>query len=106
MYDIRLFCQNGASTGMLVEKMKEAAQIEGVPISVHAYPYSTMKKNIAGADIVLLAPQVRFKKAGLEKEYADYGIRFMVVETVDYGMMDGEKILHAVLQELKGTINT
>ena len=50
---------------------------------------------------MLLGPQVRFKKKTFEEKYADKGIEFMVVDTVDYGMMNGEKVLKTVLEHLK-----
>ncbi|WP_071440864.1 PTS sugar transporter subunit IIB [Traorella massiliensis] len=101
MYNIILVCEHGASTGMLTTRMQDAAKKLGVEATINAYPYTKLDELIDGADIVLLGPQVRFKKKTFEEKYADKGIEFMVVDTVDYGMMNGEKVLKTVLEHLK-----
>lgn len=85
---------------MLTESMKKAAVKAGVDAQINAYPYSKLGDVINGADIVLLGPQVRFKKKQFETEYADKDVEFMVIDTVDYGMMNGEKVLNEVLKHL------
>ena len=101
MYNIILVCEHGASTGMLTTRMQDAAKKLGVEATINAYPYTKLDELIDGADIVLLGPQVRFKKKTFEEKYSDKGIEFMVVDTVDYGMMNGEKVLKTVLEHLK-----
>lgn len=101
MYNIILVCEHGASTGMLTTRMQDAAKKLGVEATINAYPYTKLDELIDGADIVLLGPQVRFKKKTFEEKYADKGIEFMVVDTVDYGMMNGEKVLKTVLEHLE-----
>lgn len=101
MYNIILVCEHGASTGMLTTRMQDAAKKLGVDATINAYPYTKLDELIDAADIVLLGPQVRFKKKTFDQKYADKGIEFMVVDTVDYGMMNGEKVLKAALEHLK-----
>ena len=101
MYNIILVCEHGASTGMLTTRMQDAAKKLGVEANINAYPYTKLDELIDAADIVLLGPQVRFKKKTFDAKYADKGIEFVVVNTVDYGMMDGEKVLKAALEYLK-----
>lgn len=101
IYNIILVCQWGASTGMLVEKMREAASKKSIEVSINAIAESKLEQNIDEADIVLLAPQVRFKKSAFEEKYKEKDVPIMIIETVDYGMLNGEKVLSAVLDELK-----
>ena len=98
-YSIVLVCQNGASTDMLALKMEQAARNLGVDVIVQAHPASELKEYVDAADIVLLAPQVRFKFKQFTSTYPD--VRFKIVETTDYGMLRGEKVLKEVLEELK-----
>ena len=49
---------------------------------------------------MLLGPQVRFKKKIFDEKYKDKGVEFMVIDTVDYGMMNGEKVFNTVLEHL------
>ena len=101
VYNIVLVCQWGASTGMLVEKMNEAAKKKNIEAVINAYSEAKLDQFINDADIVLLAPQVRFKKDSFEQKYKTVGIPFLVIETVDYGMMNGEKVLDVALEVLK-----
>jgi PTS system cellobiose-specific IIB component len=43
---------------------------------------------------------VRFKKDQFEKIAAQYGIKVLVINSVDYGLMKGEKILEETLRVL------
>ena len=101
MYNIILVCEHGASTGMMTDRIKDAAAAQGIDVIVNAFPYTKLQEIIDAADIVLLGPQVRFKKKIFEQQYADQGVKFMVIDTVDYGMMNGEKVLKAALECLK-----
>ncbi len=101
MYNIVLVCEHGASTGMLTAAMKKAAETMGVDATINAYPYTKLDELIDGADIILLGPQVRFKKKGFEEKYADKGVEFLVVDTVAYGTMNGEKVLKQTLEHLQ-----
>ncbi len=101
MVNIVLVCEHGASTGMLTTRMRDAAVKLGKEASINAYSFTKLDEVIDGADIVLLGPQVRFKKKMFEEKYADKGIEFMVIDTVDYGMMNGEKVFKTVLEHLE-----
>lgn len=101
MHNIYLVCEHGASTSMLMERMADAAKEEGIEVDVRALPYTKLGEVIDGADVVLLGPQVRFKKSGLEQQFADKGVDFVVIDTVDYGMMRGDKVLKVALEHIK-----
>ena len=98
MYTIKLFCQNGASTDMLARKIKEAADQHEVDMEVIAYPFSTINKNIIGSDVVLLAPQIRFRKPEAEKMFPEY--KFLVIDMLDYGLMKGENVFNSIMKVL------
>ena len=101
MYNIVLLCQHGASTGMVAQKITEAAEKRGIEAAVNAYPMSKIGEVISDADIILLGPQVRFKLGAFQKEYGDKGVPIVVVDVTDYGMLNGENILNTVLEHLK-----
>ncbi len=101
MIRIVLCCQHGASTDLLAVKIEEAAKAKGVEASVNAYPYTQLPNVIDNADIVLVAPQIRFKLASFQKEFAGKQAIFKLVEPTDYGMMRGEKVLSECLELLE-----
>ncbi len=93
MYRIVLCCQHGASTDLLAVKIEQAAKEKGIEVEVNAYSYTRLDKVIDKADLILVAPQIRFKKKSFEAQYASKGIPFMAVEPSDYGLLRGDKVL-------------
>ncbi len=93
MYKIALVCENGASTGMVVRKMKEAAQKQGIEAEIEAYPYTQLENFITEKDIILLGPQLAFKKDITIKTFSDHAAKIDVIKAMDFGMMNGDKIL-------------
>ena len=99
--NIVLVCQYGASTDMLALKIEDTAKKEGKNIIINAHPLAELHEYIDAADIVLLAPQVRFKYNSLLEMYKNKDVKFMIVETRDYGMMNGKKVLNDALKMLE-----
>lgn len=99
-YNILLICQNGASTTILVEKMISFAKMNNIDVIINAYPENQLGAVIKDADLVLLAPQIRHKRKVILEKYQDLNIPFLSIEPMDYGMMDGEKVLTQALNEL------
>lgn len=100
MIRIGLFCASGMSTSILVNKVKEAAAKRNLEISVNAFPESEMAKLLDEIDVVLLGPQVRFFLNKAKKICDPKNIKVAAINTRDYGMMDGEKVLDAALELL------
>jgi len=76
MIKIRLFCAAGMSTSVLVSKMQEAAKAKGVEADIEAFPESA--KKLCSAK----------------------GVPVDVINSVDYGMMKGDKVLDFALKML------
>jgi PTS system cellobiose-specific IIB component len=104
MYKIALVCQHGASTGLCVRKMIEAAEKLGIESSITAYSDSQMDNLVEDMDCILLGPQLMFKKEQFKNEYPEHAGKITVINTMDFGMMNGEKILKdaiALIESLK-----
>ena len=99
MYNVKLFCQHGASTKLLVNKCLAEAEKRGIDMTLNAYPFSEIADYIDGTDLVVLAPQVRFKLNSFQKEYPDHV--FMCIDPADYGMMNTVNILNKMLEKLE-----
>lgn len=100
MLNIVLLCAYGASTGMLCDKMREAANEMNIDCCINAYSYDEVADVVKSADIVLLGPQMRMKLKECQAKYGNLGIPFIVIDTKDYGRMNGSNVLKAVLAEL------
>lgn len=52
-------------------------------------------------DVLLLGPQVRFLEGNMKKKLEPKGIPLAVINSVDYGMMKGDKVLEQALELMK-----
>lgn len=91
MVNITLICAGGFSTSMLMNKMKEAAAKKGVDVEIRAMAESNFEKFDGPTDVLLLGPQV----GHLLDQYQNKSenIKVSVIDMMDYGMMNGEKVL-------------
>ena len=100
MIKVVLVCAAGMSSSLLEEKIRQAASdsgrlmelkaVDATTISLWDYDKDTM-------DVILVAPQVRFKERGIIQKAEPYGVVVQDIDTVAYGMVDGEKIFNQVL---------
>lgn len=100
MKNILLCCAAGMSTSLLVEKMKEAALQRGADVFIQAVPVAEFEENLDHADIILLAPQVRYELNHLQDIVAPAGKRVAVIDMKDYGLMAGDAVLDKALKLL------
>ncbi len=105
--NILLICANGASTGVLVEKMKDFTKshekLKTKEINIEATSFENLPKYLKShnVDVVLIGPQIRFK----EEEVADickpYSIKSAVINTQDYGRMNAPAVLKMAIDLFK-----
>lgn len=93
MFTIRLFCNQGMSTSLLVTKMREAAQKQGMEVDIAAYPANEMSDRIEGVDCALLGPQVGYMKSKATTICKAKNVPVDVIPMLDYGTCNGEKVL-------------
>ena len=96
---ILLACAGGFSTSMLVEKMKEAALSKGLDIVIDACGEGSLENYLPG-DIVMLGPQMGHAEDSV-KSKVGANVPVTVIDMMDYGMMDGEKVLNTALKLMK-----
>ncbi|EAD5843192.1 TPA_asm: PTS sugar transporter subunit IIB [Listeria innocua] len=97
MKNIMLVCSAGMSTSLLVKKMTEAIENNHVDATVIAVAEADFDKYKGNVDVVLLAPQVRFLEKNLKRVLDPLGIPVSIINGIDYGTMDGEKVLNDAL---------
>lgn len=93
MYKIALVCENGASTGLCMRKMVEYAKGQGIDCEVTAHAISQLGNLLTEKDCFLFGPQIAFKLDIEQKKYPAHAARMTVIPPMDFGMMNGEKIL-------------
>lgn len=94
MINIYLFCNAGMSTSILVNKIQEAADQEGIACNVAAFPVAQASLKGKEADIILLGPQVRYLLKKVSEDCPDKKVD--VVGMRAYGMMDGKAVFTQV----------
>lgn len=101
---IMLCCSAGMSTSILVKKMQEAAQKDGIDMEIFACPAAEARDNLEQKqiDCVLLGPQVRYMLADFQKMTAEKNVPVDVIDMAAYGMMDGEKVLQQAKKVIGG----
>jgi PTS system cellobiose-specific IIB component len=101
---VLMFCAMGASSSLLAAKTEEAAKAKGLDVEMtllsaaEAAIYDFHAKPV---DVVLIAPQVRFKKRSIAQAAAPLGIPVEDIESITYGMMAGEKLCEQIERTLK-----
>lgn len=90
---ILLVCASGMSTSLVVEKMKKALLPEDEGSVIQAIPVENFEDEINDYDVVLLGPQLKFRKTDLGKIASEKGIPLDVINMMDYGTLQGGKIL-------------
>lgn len=98
MRNIVLFCAAGMSTSLLVNKMKEAAKADGYDCRIEAFSLAKVPQEGPKADIILLGPQVRFNMNNVQSQCP--GVPVEAIDMMDYGMMNGKKVIDQVKKVL------
>lgn len=93
---ILLACAGGFSTSMLVEKMKETAVSKKLDIVIDACAEGSLE-NYLPVDAVLLGPQMGHAEDSVRNQVGST-VPVTVIDMMDYGMMDGEKVLNTALK--------
>ena len=98
MKKILLVCSAGMSTSLLVTKMNLAAAKQGVEADINAVAETELKNHSDKVDVVLLGPQVRFLLSKVKASLDPKGIPVEVINSIDYGTMNGENVLKRALE--------
>ncbi len=93
MKKILLCCAAGMSTSMVVNKMRQAATQKGIDAEINAVGMEEFETTLAQYDCCLLGPQIRYKFEEFKKKAATMNKPIAIINSMDYGMMRGDKIL-------------
>jgi PTS system cellobiose-specific IIB component len=85
---------------MLVEKMKKAAKEKNIDVVIEATAENSIEFMAEQSDVILLGPQMAHAQKDLE---AEYDKPVAAIDRVDYGMMNGEKVLNTALEMIESS---
>ena len=102
MKKILLCCAAGMSTSLLVTKMKQSATEKGISTDIWAVSIDDLNTNLEkGVDIVLLGPHIKYKLKDVREICDKKCVPCDVINMVDYGTMNGKKVLEFALNLIK-----
>jgi PTS system cellobiose-specific IIB component len=92
---IMLACAAGMSTSLLVSKMQEAAKKANLDYEIFAKSVAEVATTVEKKpiDVLLLGPQVKFMLKEVTETVSGKNIPVAVISMVDYGRMNGAKVL-------------
>lgn len=95
---IILACSAGMSTSMLVTRLRKSAEDRGLDYNIYAVPTSELSGELEKQTIsaIFLGPQVAFQKDSIEKLVSGRDIPVKVIDMMDYGTMNSEKIVETI----------
>ncbi|AGB42410.1 phosphotransferase system cellobiose-specific component IIB [Halobacteroides halobius DSM 5150] len=103
--NILLVCAMGASTGVMVNKMKKKVQEKDEfnedEFKIEAVATEELKDRVDEFEVVLLGPQIRFKEAEYKKMCEPKGIKVGVIDSRAYGTMNAEAVLNQAADMVK-----
>lgn len=97
MKKIFLCCAAGMSTSMVMNKMKQAAAAKGIAVDIIAVSMDDFDRTLPNYDCCLLGPHIKYKFEEFNKKATAVGKKVAIIDSMDYGMMRGDKILDAAL---------
>lgn len=90
--NILLACAMGMSTSLVVNKMKEAAKLQGKDYKIWATDIDSIDEEEERFDIVMVGPQVAWRKDEVE-DAVDGVAPVVVIDKENYGKCDGAAVI-------------
>jgi len=94
---ITLVCAAGMSTSILMARMQESAVKLGIEAKVIAMSESKFEEYEEPTEVLLLGPQIEYMADEMKEQYEPKGIKVAVIDMMDYGTLNGEKVLKDAL---------
>jgi PTS system cellobiose-specific IIB component len=98
--NILLCCGGGFSSSLLVEKMKKSAKEQGINATIWAVGETEVKEEIKKADILLVAPQIRFFMPKFKEFAIEKNVPVELIQPTHYGTCNGAEVLKFALNLL------
>ncbi|AGF55510.1 MULTISPECIES: PTS sugar transporter subunit IIB [Clostridium] len=94
---ITLVCAAGMSTSILMGRMQESAKKQGIEAKIVAMSESKFEEYEEPTEVLLLGPQIEYMADEMKEQYEPKGIKVAVIDMMDYGTLNGEKVLKDAL---------
>lgn len=106
MNKILLYCNTGKTSSILARKMSNSARKQGIKIIIQSHAVSELTKTCNGSSVILLSPKIGFELRKSVSFIESLSIPVGIISTIDYGLMDTEKIFNYALSLIKSDETT
>jgi PTS system cellobiose-specific IIB component len=99
-----MVCAMGMSSSLLENKTRDAARVAGVPFELRAITTPEIARwdfQVDYVDVVLVAPQVRYKRKSITEAAAPFGIIVQDIDPIIFGMVDGAKLFNQIMTAIQ-----
>lgn len=94
---VALFCSGGFSTSLAAAKVQKYFEQTNRNMTISAYGYADLNDKAPSADVIVLAPQIRYVYDDVVKEYPDKKVVKLTMQ--EFGSMDGAIIAGRLAKE-------
>jgi len=101
---VMMVCALGMSSSLLENKTNQAAADAGVPFELKAVSVQEVARwdpTLHWYDVVLVAPQVFYKRKAIEQTAKPHGIIVQNIDAIIFGMVDGEKLFQQIMDAIR-----
>lgn len=98
MINIILICGGGISSRLLAIKMTDISKRMKLNLSIKVYSEIGFEKYIDNADVVLVAPQIRYMLPEFKEVSDNKGIPIDLIGKSDYASVNGEGVINLALK--------
>lgn len=96
-----LVCSGGMSTSILIDALKKEATKAGKELSANAIGVNEISK-ISDCDIVLVAPQIKYKFDSIKEHTDSKRIKIYQIEPTEYTPIGAPKLMSSILKIMEG----
>ncbi len=101
---VLMLCAVGLSAVLLQAAIMKATKAAGLTLELHgdtvdSFAYRDFEKH--PFDVILIAPQIRFARKRICRRVEPFGIPVVLMDSIAFGMADGEKLLRQILDALQ-----
>ena len=90
---IILCCSQGMSSSIFVRALRKEIKEQNLDYTVASIGIFELSKYIDKADVVLLAPQVKYAFKDISEMSKGYNIPTVLINEKDYGIMNAKNVL-------------
>lgn len=102
MVRVLIVCSWGMSTSLLVDSLLAVAQGVRLELQVEALSAGEYAALVEECDVVLIAPQIRHLRRGIEKLASSLGKPVAMIEPFHYATMNGQAVLEQIMLLISG----